>query len=106
MRVRQQTDLLISSGLTETVATAKALIPLLKSCPSFMIDLDPVMQLQSDIRFHEMIKAARKNVNCSGCNTQNVIDFCIFIGLPSITFSVVNYDSNDLANKKSTLIKY
>jgi hypothetical protein len=102
-RIKESQGKLIAAGENHAEALAAAVMPLLKSCPSFMIDVDTFFTKKADQRFEGLLIALKKNIDSYGCDIKGMIDFCYFVCLPPTSFSVNTIKLDNLINGKVKL---
>lgn len=95
------------SDLTRAKALAKAVQPLLRSCPAFMIDLDTIMNAgkSPEQRLKEVVLSLKRNIGNNECNLKNILDFCFLVCLPWSSFTVKEYKIDELIKNTSALSK-
>lgn len=103
-RIREVQNRHMKSGDYKALAFIKALKSTILTCPEIAIALDSLADVTNpNLRVERLINSAKKYSNSRLCNKENMIDVCIMLCLPAVTFSVVEYDLEELIKNPNKL---
>ena len=103
-RIKEAQNRHIESGDYKALAFVKALKSTILTCPEIAIALDSLADVTNpNLRVERLINSAKKYYKSNLCNKKNMIDVCIMLCLPSVTFSIVEYTLEELINNPKKL---